>query len=271
MRELVLGGSGMIGTELCAALRRAGHEVASLDLKTGCDLRNVGLRPFEECDRVWFLAWDTGGAKYIEDPRAQHRQYINNTELSASVFDKLERTGRPFLFISSQLAGQLNAYGLTKLTSQKWAESLGGKVARLWNVFGWEHPDVRSHVITDLVLAGLQEGRVRCRTTGEERRRFLYKTDCVAALVGLFDGSQDYAEIAGAEWVSIRDAAETVASLLGVDAEFGSASGSEAIVEPEHVLDGWRPVVPLRDGIATVIADAKTYLERREGAATRAT
>src|SRR5213075_2649861 len=117
---------------LVVQLRARGHEVVSLDLKTGCDLRRVGDAPFSECDRVWFLAWDTGGAKYIGATDKQHQMYMHNCELSARVFDALAQTRRPFLFITSQLAGQKNAYGMTKLMAEHWTLQLGGKAARLW-------------------------------------------------------------------------------------------------------------------------------------------
>lgn len=35
-----------------------------------------------------------------------------------------------------------------------WTKELGGKTVRLWNVYGWEEPDIRSHVIPDLVIQG---------------------------------------------------------------------------------------------------------------------
>src|SRR5581483_6324294 len=151
MRELILGGAGLIGSELGKALTEKGHEVCSLDLRTGCDLRYVDLKYFHDTDRVWFLAWDTGGVKYINAQNTQHEQYKNNCELSVRIFDCIAQTGKPFLFVTSQLAGQTNAYGLTKLMAEYWASQLGGKVARLWNVYGWEIPGIKTHVISDLV------------------------------------------------------------------------------------------------------------------------
>ncbi len=100
IRELVLGGEGLIGSTLVQELTRRGHRVASLDLKNGCDLRHVDDEPFRQSDRVWFLAWDTGGARYIEAVDRQHEQYKHNCELTVRVLDALARTRRPFLFIS---------------------------------------------------------------------------------------------------------------------------------------------------------------------------
>lgn len=261
-KELVLGGAGLIGSALGSALRDSGHEVVSLDLKTGCDLRYVDNRPFEECDRVWFLAWDTGGAKYIEAVDSQHQQYKNNCELSLRVFEALAQTRKPFLFISSQLAGLPTAYGTTKAMAANWALQLGGKVARLWNVYGWESPDQRSHVITDLVLSGLSQARVSCYTNGRERRRFLYKTDCVEALIKLFESPLQTVEIAGPEWLTIAEVAQEISDQLGAEVELGDREGSEVMIDPEKVLPDWQPGVSLRDGLANVIADARIYLQQ---------
>lgn len=263
--ELILGGAGLIGSTLKNELERRGHNTVSLDLKTGCDLRQVDDGPFLNCDRVWFLAWDTGGAKYIEALDRQHQQYKHNTELCAHVFDILARTRKPFLFASSQLAGLPTAYGATKLMAATWALQLGGKVARLWNTYGWEQPDERSHVITDLVLSGLT-GRVRCMTDGQEQRRFLYKSDCVAALLKLFDGTIQSAEIAASEWVTIREVGEQIAHLLNVEAEFGNLKGSECLIDPVELLPDWEPKVTLADGISQVISDARSYLTGKAAA-----
>jgi nucleoside-diphosphate-sugar epimerase len=60
MRELVLGGAGLIGRELVDRLQREGHRVKSIDLRTGEDLRVIEIDSYlREVDRVWFLAWDT--------------------------------------------------------------------------------------------------------------------------------------------------------------------------------------------------------------------
>jgi nucleoside-diphosphate-sugar epimerase len=261
--DLVLGGEGLIGAELVRALKEGGRHTASLDLKSGTDLRRIDDAHFETCERVWFIAWDTGGAKYIEVAAAQHEQFKHNCELSARVFDALARTRKPFLFVTSQLAGQPNAYGLTKLMAERWAAQLGGKLARLWNTYGWEEPDVRSHVVTDLVLAGLTQGRVRTMTAGRERRRFIYKSDCAAALIRLFDGSEQTADIAGERWLTIREVAEEIAQQLNVETEMGDREGNEWLVDPVNVLPDWQPRLSLTEGIARVIAEARAYLSRR--------
>jgi len=265
MRELVLGGDGLIGSTLAAALRARGHEATSLDLKSGCDLRHADDGPFAAADRVWFLAWDTGGVKHIEAVDSQHEQFKNNCELSLRVFDILARTRKPFMFVSSQLAVVPTAYGTTKAMGAAWASQLGGKVARLWNVYGWEEPGVRSHVVTDLVLSGLK-GAVTCMTDGMEQRRFLYKSDCVEALMQLFDSDQMVAEIAAPGWITIRSVAEEIARQLNVPTRLGELKGSECLVDPQVPLPGWQPRVSLAEGISKVIDDARAHLNKKSAA-----
>ena len=67
IKNLVLGGAGMIGSHLCDFLRSKGEEVISLDLLTGFDLRKDDLNKYKDVDFVWFLAWDVGGSKYLTD------------------------------------------------------------------------------------------------------------------------------------------------------------------------------------------------------------
>jgi nucleoside-diphosphate-sugar epimerase len=267
VRDLLLGGDGLIGTALGVELRKRGHETVSLDLRRGCDLRAAESAPFESCDRVWFLAWDTGGAKYIESSDGQHDTYRHNSELSARVFDLIARTRKPFVFATSQLAGQANAYGLTKLVAEHWAAHLGGQIARFWNVYGWEEPGQKSHVMTDLILSGLTEGRVRCLTQGRERRRLLYKTDSALALIALAESGQPAADIAGDAWLTVGGVASEVARQLGVPVVLGDRAGSEVPVDPRHLLASWRPRVSLEEGVARVIDDARAYLAARAPAA----
>ena len=120
-------------------------------------------------------------------------------------------------------------------------------------------------MITDLVLSGLK-GRVRGMTDGLEQRRFLYKSDCVAALMQLFDGSQQSAEIAAPEWVTIRCIGEEIARQLNVETQFGDAKGSECLVDPKEMLPDWQPQLTLPEGISQVIAEARAYLTEKSAA-----
>jgi len=175
----------------------------------------------------------------------------------------LNRTKVPFLFVTSQLAGQPTAYGQTKLMAEGWARQLGGRIARLWNVYGWESPDERSHVVTDFVLTGLTEGRVRMMTAGEERRRFLYKSDGVERLIRFFDSGEVGGDVAGQRWIRIAEMAEEVARQLSCEVERGELVGEEVMIDPVLTTGGELKELPLSEGVACVIQEARAYLGQR--------
>ncbi|MDP4267864.1 MAG: NAD-dependent epimerase/dehydratase family protein, partial [Bacteroidota bacterium] len=143
-RNLVLGGSGTIGTELCKSLIKQGEEVINLDLKNGFDLRFMDLMPYKNVDYLWFLAWEVGGAKYIYNNNNLYDIINNNSLICHNIFSFLKKTKIPFLFTSSQLASSDNTYGITKLLGEEWTKILGGKTVRFWNVYGWEEPSEKS-------------------------------------------------------------------------------------------------------------------------------
>jgi len=97
-KNLVLGGSGTIGSALCNFLRAQGEQVTNLDIKEGSDLCELSMDQYADCDFAWFLAWDVGGAKYLSEAGFQHSMMMNNTRICTNVFSFLEKTKMPFLF-----------------------------------------------------------------------------------------------------------------------------------------------------------------------------
>ena len=151
-KNLVLGGSGTIGSSLCKELKAQGEEVINLDLKIGFDLRTLNLFNYKDVDYVWFLAWEVGGAKFLYNADNQLKIIQNNTLICKNVFSFLKSTQIPFVFASSQLASYDNAYGVTKKLGEQWSRILNGNIVRFWNVYGWETPGERSHIIPDLFI-----------------------------------------------------------------------------------------------------------------------
>jgi hypothetical protein len=78
----------------------------------------------------------------------------------------------------------------------------------------------------------------------------------------LFDGPWQTAEFAGTEWLTIREVAEEIARQLHTEVAFGPLEGSEAPVDPEHLLPQWEPQISLSHGLSCVIADGREFLER---------
>jgi nucleoside-diphosphate-sugar epimerase len=254
--NLVLGGAGLVGSALCDELKGRDEAALSLDLRTGFDLRADDLGPYSGVDRVWFLAWDVGGWKYLSARQNQAAMFANNTAICLRVFQFLGSTHLPFLFVSSQMVGAPGAYGTTKALGEAWTKALGGTIVRLWNVYGWEAPGPKSHVVPDLVTTGLR-GEVVCGSNGMERRQFLDRRDCARALCAAFDAGPGSYDVSSGEWTRIREVAGEIARQLAAPLRFGNEAGYEQIIEPQRPVPGWAPLISLQAGLAAVIEDAR--------------
>ena len=269
-RNLVLGGDGLIGNVLYEKLISIGEEAVSLDLRSGFDLRCEDLERLQNYDFVWFLAWDVGGSKYIGRKETQHEILLNNTIICEKVFDFIYKSRTDFMFVSSQLAALeyrfafTPSYSITKKLGEVWTKELGGKIVRLWNVYGWEEPNLRSHVIPDLVIQGLTKGKIVLNTSGQEKRQVLYKTDCAEALVQVreMEGIDTF-DVSTPPWRTVYELGLEIGRQLNVRVFRGTGIGHGKIIEPAHLVHGWKPKVDLSTGTSLVIKDAKEYLDNK--------
>jgi len=251
--NVLLGGQGLVGTALGRKLAERGERTVVYDLKSGFDLRLSEPEEVPGDAYFWFLAWDVGGAKYIMDESEQVSILRSNLALCGKVFGWLQKRKSPFTFVSSQMAGYPNAYGVTKSVGEVWTKTIGnGLIVRLWNCYGPEEPSKRSHVIPDLVLQG-RNGVVRLLTSGSERRQFLHVDDCAEALIRQRESRQPVADVTSGKWIMIREIAERIGAKMGARVVPGERPGYESLVEPALPLEGWRPRIDLDAGIGMVI------------------
>jgi nucleoside-diphosphate-sugar epimerase len=262
-KNLVLG-KGLLGTDLANALRERGEEVVVLSRGDGHDLR--AAEQYEDkfvwADRVWFVAWDVGVWKQATDPGYQAKILDSNLKLCASIFGLLQRTQKPFLFVSSHVSPDMTVLGVGKRVGEMYSRILGGHVARLWNVYGWETPGEKSHLIPDLVWKGMQGG-IMLMSSGEETRQFLYVRDCSEALIHQMEIGQKDADVTSWESVSVKDMAETIAAKLGVTVTRGENPGRPALHEPKVRLEGWTPRFSLAQGLDALIEEGKRWAAAR--------
>jgi nucleoside-diphosphate-sugar epimerase len=170
-KNLVLGGDGFVGKPLCEYLRSIGQEATSYDIKSGNDA-SYGTIGIANYDCVYFLAWDVGGSKFLGSRDAQFDQLEHNLPLMMNVFQELEITKVPFVFVSSRLAEDVDSvYGVTKRLGEVWTRLLpNGRIVRLWNVYGaYEEVSERSHVVADFIHEYLDTGTIREREPTEPR------------------------------------------------------------------------------------------------------
>jgi nucleoside-diphosphate-sugar epimerase len=266
LRNLVIGSEGFVGKPLCQFLEAAGEQVQRFDLKRGDaeDGRSVPL-DLSGIDRVYFLAWDVGGAKYLYRDDVQFRQLDWNLRLLLNIMPQLQASRTPFLFVSSQLAEEYDTvYGVTKRLGEVWTHLLRGVRVRLWNVYGaLEEYSERSHVVADFVHQALTTGEIRMLTTGEERRQFVHIKDvCRAFQLALSQRLQGVYDVTSIEWVSVCEVAEAIAAETGARVIAGPRAGSTPITPMQGKIPGWGPTIELLQGPHELIHQARAPIEQ---------
>ncbi len=98
--NLVIGSEGFIGKVFCDYLEKKGERVTRFDIKRSVheDARSASLN-LDDVDHVYFLAWDVGGAKYLQKEDTQLTQMDWNLKLLLNIMPQLEKAKKPFLFI----------------------------------------------------------------------------------------------------------------------------------------------------------------------------
>jgi nucleoside-diphosphate-sugar epimerase len=134
-------------------------------------------------------------------------------------------------------------------------------VVRLWNVYGPEKDEEKSHVITDFCKMAKHDGIIKMRTDGMESRQFLYAEDCAECFLTLttqfdkLDKKRNY-HITNFEWVSILDIANILKSISGCDIVPGTRKDEtqkNAMNEPDpYILNFWKPKTLLEEGIKKI-------------------
>ena len=258
-KYLVLGGQGFIGTALVNFLRKAGYAVDSVDFKSNPeqDLKSLKIKNLENYDGCFFLAWNVGGSKYLGKLETWRDQFSENISLMHNVFPQMAKSGIPFLFVSSQLAGSDNSpYSITKLLGENYAQTFqNAVVARQWNAYGSiEIQDVKSHVISDMILQAVSDKRIQLLTNGVELRKFIHLEDICSAyltlikkhLGGVFD-------VSAGDFISILEVAQMIALETGAEVIPGIANGNNPRVVTSPRIPNWKPAVSLEVGIKKLI------------------
>jgi len=182
---LILGSEGQIGTHLKNYLSKKKYQVIEFDIINN---KNQDLRVYDnsklllsikKSDFIFFLAFDVGGSKYLKKNQKTYSFLMNNISIMKNTFEQIKKNKKKFIFATSQMSNMPHSpYGVLKKIGEQITESLNGISVRLWNVYGIEKDLEKSHVITDFILMGLKNKRIKMITNGEEKRDFLYAEDC---------------------------------------------------------------------------------------------
>jgi nucleoside-diphosphate-sugar epimerase len=266
---LVLGSAGQVGSHLSKYLSLKGYEVLEYDIENSPaqDLRQSQIREFQSLvyrsDFIYFLAFDVGGSQYLEKYQNTFDFIDNNMRILTNTIDVIRKFDKPFLFASSQMSnmGQ-STYGLLKMIGERYTSSIKGRTVKFWNVYGHEKDERKFHVISDFIKMARENGVIKMKTNGMETRDFLYADDCCAGLEAImlnFDQFQRDEELhlANFKWNTILEVAEVVADYFNAEIISGTALDNlqQGIKnEPNRkLLDYWKPVTSLHDGIKKII------------------
>ena len=265
MKHLVLGSSGQIGGHLVQYLKDNKEIVYEFDIVKNPyeDLRiedNLLLEKYiTKCDIVHFLAFDVGGAKYLEKHQDTSQFILNNMGIMFNTFKTIWQYNKPVIFASSQMAEMnYSTYGVLKSLGEKITRGMNGLVIKFWNVYGYETNFEKSHVITDFIKMAKHEGTIKMRTDGTESRQFLYADDACEALLHLSKNyhklpkNKEYC-ITSFEWSTVNEIADfidVISSCKVIRGTKKDQTQQNAMNEPDpHIKKYWSPKTSLKDGI----------------------
>ncbi len=276
---LVLGSSGQIGAYLTEYLRKKGHEVSEFDIVNGeeQDLTKIPntklMHDIRLADFVFFLAFDVGGSRYLKKYQHTYDFINNNIRLMANVFQYLAEYRKPFVFASSQMSNMGHSpYGVLKRVGELYTQTLGGLTVKFWNVYGVEKDQEKSHVITDLIRKGFEEGEFEMLTDGTEERQFLYAEDCCEGLETVMECYDNFKPTDPLHITSFRnDSIKSVAEMI--QGQFNLIGKYDVKIKPgiakdsvqmdkrneadTYITGWWMPKTPLYQGIAKVFEEMK--------------
>jgi len=278
MKITILGSSGQIGAYLTEYLRGKGHTINEFDIVNNeqQDLTIIPNQLLEEvimeADFVFFLAFDVGGSRYLKKYQHTFDFINNNARLMVNVFGLLEKYNKRFVFASSQMSNMSHSpYGVMKRVGELYTQTLKGLTVHFWNVYGIEKDHEKSHVITDFIRKGFEEGEFEMMTDGTEERQFLYAEDCCEAMETIMDSYTDFKpedqlHITSFHSNTIKEVAEIIQgqfNLIGKPVKIKPGLAKDSVQmdkrnQPNNYITGWwMPKTNLQEGIAKVFMEMK--------------
>lgn len=262
IKNLVIGSDGFIGNSLCNFLKRKGEGVIRFDIKRSLreDGRFAKITSIQNVDRIYFLAWDVGGAKYLYSQNTQITQLDWNLRLLTNIMPQLEKSKKKFLFISSQLAEETDTvYGVTKRLGEVWSKIIGGNIVRQWNVYGpIEENYIKSHVISDLIRQAVDTGKIKLITTGQEKRQFIHIEDvCNGWHKAINEEVGKIYDITSFQWIKIIDIAKIIGDITGAKVIPGKEKGRTPITPIKGKMHGWKAEISIKRGLTMMVNQYK--------------
>ena len=280
-KAIVLGGGGFIGGHLAKRLKNEGYHVRIADIKNHeyfdhseichefikCDLtypKSVELVISEECDEVYQLAADMGGAGYIFTGNNDANVMYGSAMINLNVVHECVKKKVKKVFYSSSAcmypehnqldpnnpnceessaypANPDSEYGWEKLFSERLFlafnrnYNLEVRIARFHNIFGpqgtWKDGKEKAPAAMCRKVAEQHNGGlIEVWGDGLQTRSFLYVSECVEAVLRLM--KSDFTgpvNIGSEEMVTINRLAELAIEISGKDITINNLGGQDFI------------------------------------------
>ncbi len=278
-KVIILGGGGFIGGHLGKRLKKEGNHVRIADIKNHeyfdhseicnefikCDLTDpkaVELVISENCDEVYQLAADMGGAGYIFTGNNDANVMYGSAMINLNVANECIKKNVKKIFYSSSACmypehNQLNPddpnclessaypanpdseYGWEKLFSERLYlaynrnYNLDVRIARFHNIFGpqgtWDGGKEKAPAAMCRKVAEATNGEnIEVWGDGLQTRSFLYVDECVEAVIRLMKSNFiGPVNIGSEEMVTINQLAQMSIELSKKDIKINNLEGNE--------------------------------------------
>jgi len=273
MKIAVTGSSGFVGSQLVQQLKKAGHQIFSLDIASGIDLTNwneVKKTPAIDC--VFHLAAKTFVPAAFKNPQSF---YHTNLISTLNALELCRRDSAKFIYASSYVygapkylpvdeehpTGAHNPYAQSKLMGEDlckayWRDfSISSCIIRPFNIYG---PGQPSSFLIPEIIRQAQAGNI-CLKDPRPKRDFIYIDDVISAYMACLNFSEQGVtafNIGSGKSFSVKEIAQMIAK------QFKSTTLSFLNEHrPNEVLDtvadiskakkllNWNPLTKLKDGL----------------------
>ena len=276
---IILGGGGFIGGHLAKRLKDNGCHVRIADIKNHefwnhneichefikCDLtdpKSVSLVISENCDEVYQLAADMGGAGYIftgeNDANVMHNSCLINLNVAKECVEKkvkkvfysssacmypeynqLDPENPNCIESSAYPANPDSEYGWEKLFSERLYLAfmrnykLDIRIARFHNIFGpkgtWCGGKEKAPAAMLRKVSESKENEyIEVWGDGRQTRSFLYISECIDAVLKLMDSDfTGPVNIGSEEMITINELAEMAIKISNKNLKINNLQGNE--------------------------------------------
>ena len=306
-RNLITGGAGFLGSHLAKRLIESGEEVICIDnfftgSKKNCDellnnsnfelIRHDVTEPMKiEVDKIWHLACPASPIHYQFNPIKTTKTSFLGTY---NMLGLAKRVGAKFLLASTSeiygdpeehpqtesYRGSVNTTGIRSCYDEgkRIAETLCAdyqrmqgvdiRIMRIFNTYG---PNMRfddGRVISNFIVQGLRNEKIKIYGDGKQTRSFCYVDDLIDGMILLMGSKyQMPVNIGNPNEFSINELANLIKYLINPDIEFeylqlpqdDPKRRKPSIKLAKEILN-WEPKIELKDGLVKTIEWFKNNL-----------